>query len=180
METISFASTKLDKPSSFRNPVVGRIPRKRLGEAIEAAFLARVALYNFDVANPWGEAHAYDILVSAGRGFWRVQVKCTDRCAENRYRVSGGGWRQVYTPAEVDFIAAYIVPVDIWYIIPIEAAHRRKSLRFYPHGGKGLLEKYREAWCLLACEPKARGWKDIPVVCRCRDLPLRCAVCPNR
>jgi hypothetical protein len=54
-------------------------------------------------------------------------------------------------------------------------------LYFCPHStGKAQYEKYREAGCLLARTRKVRGWKDIPGLCRCRDLPVRCAVCPRK
>jgi hypothetical protein len=53
-------------------------------------------------------------------------------------------------------------------------------LHFAPHGtGKAKYERYREAWCLLTCSPSARGWNDVPAVCRCRQLPTHCAVCPR-
>jgi hypothetical protein len=42
-----------------------------------------------------------------------------------------------------------------------------------------MFEKYREAWCLLDCSRKARGWKDIPTLCRCRELSMRCAGLPE-
>jgi len=156
--------------------------RKRRGEAAEAAFLARALALGLHASTPWGDSDRYDILIDHGDGFWRIQVKCTIRYGEARYRVKNGGSnQQPYSPDEIDFIAACIVPLDVWYIIPIEAAGTRKGLRFYPHRtGNGTLEKYREAWCLLACPPKARGWKDIPVRCRRPNLPTRCAVCPNR
>ncbi len=156
--------------------------RKRLGEASEAAFLARATRLGLRICNPWGESERYDLVIDHGRGFWRVQVKCTERYTESRYRVkNGGNDDSVYTPDEIDFIAAHVVPLDLWYIVPIEAAGSRKGLRFYPHGhSKGLFEKYREAWCLLDCPRKARGWKNIPALCRSRKLSARCAVCPLR
>jgi hypothetical protein len=43
-----------------------------------------------------------------------------------------------------------------------------------------MFEKYREAWCLLDCPRKARGWKDVPVLCRSKQLGVRCAACPMR
>ena len=157
--------------------------RKRRGEAAEAAFLARATHLGFSVCLPWGDSERYDSVVTMGQGFLRVQVKSAARYLETRYRVkTTGASGTVYTAAEIDFFVAYIVPEDIWYIIPIAAIGRRKGARFYPHTHRshGHFEKYREAWCLLACQPKARGWKDIPVVCRRKDLKVRCAVCPNR
>ena len=158
--------------------------RKRRGEAAEAAFLARATHLDFTVCLPWGDSERYDSVVDHGHGFLRIQVKSATRYAETRYRVKTTGASDVlYTPAEIDFFVAYIVPEDIWYIIPIQAIGHRKGIRFYPHTrrpSRAQFEKYREAWCLLACDPKARGWKDIPAVCRSQDLSIRCAVCPNR
>lgn len=158
--------------------------RKRRGEAAEAAFLARATHLCFTVCLPWGESERFDNVVTLGHGFHRVQVKSATRYTETRYRVKTAGASGItYTAAEIDFFVVYIVPENIWYIIPIQAIGRRKNARFYPHTrreSRGQFEKYREAWCLLACDPKARGWKDVPVLCRCKDLPVRCAVCPNR
>jgi hypothetical protein len=157
--------------------------RKRRGEAAEAAFLARATHLGFSVCLPWGDSERYDSVVTLGHGFLRVQVKSATRYLETRYRVkTTGASGTVYTAAEIDFFVAYIVPEDIWYIIPIEAIGHRKGARFYPHTHKshGHFEKFREAWCLLACKPTARGWKDIPDICRCKDLKIRCAVCPPK
>jgi hypothetical protein len=153
---------------------------KSYGEAAEAALLARACRLGFSVAKPWGDSDRFDLLIDAGQGFWRVQVKSSQRYADGRFRVKNGGSQGVpYTPEEIDFIAAYIVPLDLWYIVPIDAAGSSKSLRFYPCGsGKARFERYLEAWCLLASKPTARGWKDIPTICRAKYLPVRCTVCP--
>ena len=74
--------------------------------------------------------------------------------------------------------------------VPIQAFASRKNLRFYPHGGrKALYEKYREAWCLMACprsaqiepaqiEPDCASLNQALASCRCEQLSVRCAVCP--
>ena len=66
---------------------VGLTTRKRRGEAAEAAFLAKASGLGFGVAKPWGDSERYDFILDCGHGFWRVQVKSTERCAESRYRV---------------------------------------------------------------------------------------------
>jgi hypothetical protein len=56
----------------------------------------------------------------------------------------------------------YIVPVDVWYIIPILAFTPSTSLAFLPDTPAGTYartyEQFREAWFLMACrrdgEPK--------------------------
>ena len=73
-----------------------------------------------------------------------------------RHRMHKGAG-QPYSPEDVDFIAAYIAPCQVWYLIPIEALKGGISIRVYPKlcpGGKtkragGFYETYREAWHLL-------------------------------
>src|SRR3984957_20094173 len=144
--------------------------RKRRGEAAEAAFLARATSLGFRICKPWGECERYDLVIDYGHGrFYRIQVKCTELFADRRYRVKNGGHSDaVYTPEETDFIAAHVTPLDLWYIVPIEAAGARK----------GLLEKYKNAWCLLDIPRRQRGKKDTPTRCRSQAIPLRCQVCP--
>jgi len=170
---------------------VGLTTRKRRGEAAEAAFLAKASGLGFGVAKPWGDSERYDFLLGSGHGdFLRVQVKSTQRYAESRYRVKAAGWRATYTRDEIDFLVAWIIPENLWYVVPIHAFASRKNLRFYPHGGrKALYEKYREAWCLMACprsaqiepaqiEPDCASPNQALASCRCEQLSVRCAVCP--
>lgn len=158
---------------------VGSPNTKRRGDASEAAFISRACGFDLRVAKPWGDNDSYDVLVGFGHGFWRVQVKSAASCWRGSYGVPAGGTRGLYTKNEIDFIAAQIVPDDVWYIVPVEAFAGRSRLNLYPRGWhRGKYEKYREAWCLLGCSETARGWEDVPVVCRCRELPVRCAVCP--
>lgn len=160
--------------------------RKRLGEAAEAAFLARATSLGFSVLIPWGDSNRYDSVVDLNHGLLRVQVKSATRYAETRYRVKTTGANgQVYTPAEIDFFVAHVVPENLWYIIPIEAIGQRKGIRFYPRTrrpSKAIFERYREAWCLLDCHRKKRGWQHIPVLCRSREIEaqVQCQVCPRR
>jgi len=183
-------------PSAFRAPhaeelfdvyAIGLTTRKRHGEAAEAAFLAKASGLGFGVAKPWGDSERYDFILDSGLGFWRVQVKSTERCAESRYRVKAAGWKATYARDEIDFLVAWVIPEDLWYVVPIQAMAARKNLRFYPHGGcKSLFEKYREAWCLMArprpaqIEPDPASSNQVPISCHCEQIAVRCAVCPLR
>jgi PD-(D/E)XK endonuclease len=172
------------KPEVITIHAVAEPTRKRRGEAAEAAFLARATHLGFSVCLPWGDSERYDSVVDLGHGFLRVQVKSAARYAETRYRVkTTGASGTVYTPAETDFFVAYIVPEDIWYIIPIQAIGQRKGARFYPHArhqSHGHFEKYREAWCLLDSCLAVRLRKSHPRRCRSKHLNHRCAECPMR
>ena len=83
--------------------------RKRLGEAVEAAFLAKATMLGFSVLKPWGDSRPYDFAVESGRRLWRVQVKCatSHRGARCSARASGSG--ELYTLDDLDFLAAYVI-----------------------------------------------------------------------
>jgi hypothetical protein len=174
--------TRTTKPITIH--AVATPTRKRRGEAAEAAFLARATHLGFTVLIPWGDSNRYDSVVELDRGFLRVQVKSATGYAEHRYRVkTTGASGQVYTSKEIDFFVAYVVPENLWYIIPIQAIGKRKGIRFYPttrRQSRALYEKYREAWCLLDSCLSVRLRKSHPRRCRSKNLEVRCALCPMR
>jgi PD-(D/E)XK endonuclease len=159
----------------------GCAPRKRLGEAVEAAFLAKVLMLGIPVLKPWGDSRPYDFAVETWR-LWKVQVKCATshrgtRC-ESR---AGGGSGKLYTLDDIDFLVAYVVSENLWYVVPADAFVPRVTVHFnYGPKSQGMFEIYRETWCLMACSPRARGRGDIPRRCRCEEMPVRCAVCPRK
>src|ERR1700688_111292 len=150
--------SKDDSNRRPRKPRRAAAPRKNTkvtGERSEAAFLHKAATLEFGVAKPWGDSRRYDFILDNGSCLHRVQVKCTEciraRAYETRATCTTGKGRAVYTKKDIDFIAAHVVPLDIWYIIPVEACTPAPMLRFYPHrkAKRMRLEKYREAWHLL-------------------------------
>ena len=54
-----------------------------------------------------------------------------------------------YGANQIDFVAAYIIPLDIWYIIPAHAFQRQCHVHLSPHLKTSKFEPYREAWHLL-------------------------------
>jgi hypothetical protein len=125
---------------------------KLTGERSEAAFLHRAAGLGFGVAKPWGDSLRYDFILDNSETLIRVQVKCTEciraRAYETRATYTVGNKRAVYTKADIDYIAAHVVPLDLWYIVPVEVCTPAPMLRFYPHrkAKKMRLEKFRELW----------------------------------
>jgi hypothetical protein len=133
-------------------------PRKNTkltGEYSEAGFLQRASGLGFGVAKPWGDSFRYDFILDNGERLWRVQVKCTECLRAGAYEARAtytvGKGRAVYTRADVDFLAVHIVPLDLWYIVPVEVCIPAPMLRFYPHrkAKQMRLEPYREAWYLM-------------------------------
>lgn len=173
--------TKGNRPSPrLEIQAIGLTTRKARGEAAEAVFLAKAASFGFGVAKPWGDSERYDFIVDSGKHLWRVQLKSTGCLADSRYKVKAGGFSATYTHDEIDFLVAYIVPENLWYVVPIEGFTSGKFLHFYPHGGsKSRLEEYREAWCLMACARDEDGPSQILVQRKCQETsPLGvCALC---
>lgn len=145
---------------------------KRSGEVSQAAFLVKARTLGFGVAVPWGDSDRYDFVVWAKGGrLLRVQVKATGRLHLRGYEVQAvhstrGQGKQRYTPAEIDVLAAHIQPLDVWYLLPMCAVGRAKSLRFYPdiRSRKPQWEQYREAWEVLeavACPAVADGQQPL-------------------
>jgi hypothetical protein len=129
---------------------------KRKGELAELAFLYKAVSMGFGVAKPWGDSEHFDFIVSSGRRLWRVQVKSSYKAGRDGYGVRACGNEdcglEIYTAKEIDVIVVYLVPVNAWYVIPIEAIRKRRSLYFHPNGsltGVYQYEQYREAWHLM-------------------------------
>jgi len=142
-----------------KTPLVRAVlPSKRRGELAELAFLYKAAGLGFGVAKPYGDSEHYDFILDSGQRLWRVQVRSTSKNHNRRYEVHGncGSYLNVYTSAEIDVLVVCLVPIDAWYVIPVERI-QKASLLSYPYGG-GVYERYeqyREAWSLMA--PQTSG-----------------------
>jgi hypothetical protein len=135
--------------------------RKRLGELAELAFMHKAASLGFGVAKPYGDSDRFDFIVNWDGRLCRVQVKSTRTAHRRGYEIAAHGcWGgfDIYTKDEIDLIAAYVVPEDTWYVIPIEATRGRKRLCLHPNVPRRdcyKYEKYREAWWLMKSNRKS-------------------------
>ena|SRR5579863_1237749 len=110
---------------------VGLTTRKALGEAAEAAFLAKATSLGFGVAKTWGDSERYDFILDSGKRLWRVQVKSSRRSDGSRYIVKLKG-AAAYTAKEIDFIVAYIVPENLLRDSHFCCRTPRPDVRFSP------------------------------------------------
>ena len=117
--------------------------------------MTRAAGLGFNVLRPHGDSMPFDVVLECNGRFIRIQVKSVSR---RRPKLAGylvnvahsGRTHAQYSRREVDFIAALIIPENIWYIIPVEKVGSKTRLWI---GTKALVwaafEDYREAWHLL-------------------------------
>jgi hypothetical protein len=129
----------------------------RKGLMAELIFVVKAISMGFAVSKPYGDGEPYDLVVEANGRFLRIQVKSVFTTARWGYSIIAvrGRRRPVvqYSAREIDFIAAYVVPHDAWYIVPLFEVASCTQILVYPEGtkrsGGARFEKYREAWDLL-------------------------------
>ena len=125
---------------------------KRRGEWAELKFMARAAELGFTLSKPWGESARYDVALEYEGNFLRVQVKSTEYKVGNSYicNVRPESDLHPYTTEQIDFLAAYVIPADVWYIVPARIATRLKgNIWLSPHKRRHKHACYLEAWHLL-------------------------------
>lgn len=91
----------------------------------------------------------YDFILDFAGRLSRVQVKSAHSNAINGYtfHCCGNLRKKRYTPEDIDFIMGYVVPDDVWYVIPSpnSPTRRRQSLSL-ERRRMSRFEIYREAW----------------------------------
>jgi len=135
---------------------------KLQGEWAELLFMARAAELGLSIVRPWGDSSPYDVgLVRSEKAptnkrrqrpdFLRIQIKST-RC-----RHSAGAYKchidsngVPYGLHDLDFIAAYVIPAKLWYIIPLAATHGQSEVLLAPNRPKSKYARFKEAWHLLS------------------------------
>ena len=123
--------------------------KKLRGEWAEMCFMVRAAELGLPIAKPWGEMRKYDFIVGTTGHFVSVQVKSTICEVGTGYECTVRGGHKSYPPGSFDFLAAYAVLEDSWYIIPEDAVQGKEKVPLYPKSTDAHYEKYREAWHLL-------------------------------
>jgi hypothetical protein len=122
---------------------------KRRGEWVEMCFMVKAIEHELRAVHTWGEMDHYDFVVEYEADFKRVQVKSTMFKDRGGYSCTVRGSAGPYEDNAFDFLAAYVIPEDTWYIIPAEQIRGQGSIALYPQLKKSKYGKYREAWQLL-------------------------------
>ncbi|MBZ5718961.1 MAG: hypothetical protein LAO03_01125 [Acidobacteriia bacterium] len=124
---------------------------KQRGEWAEMRFMARAAEQGFRVTKPWGDSARYDFILELHGRCVRVQVKSTIHRRAGGYlcaAMHSGAKR--YTLEQVDFFAAYVIPEDVWYIVPAEVVTGGAAyLLLTPGHQREKYGRYKEAWHLM-------------------------------
>ena len=127
---------------------------KLRGEWAEMCFMIRAAEHGLRVTKPWGDMSHYDFVVEHKAHFARVQVKSTIFKQNGGYNCTVRGSWGPYVGDPFYFVAAYLIPEDIWYIIPAEKFKGQGSVALQPKVKNSKYARYKEAWHLLRGTPE--------------------------
>ncbi len=152
------------KSRNATNPSIFSTFKER-GEWVELRFMTAAIEHGFKVYKPWGDAGPYDVGVENGPNYLRVQVKSTTvRMGTGYFCQFKPNYhkKQDYTTDQIDMFAAYVIPEDVWYLIPsflLLGAIRRTALMLCPMvpltKNRYSFEAYKEAWLLLGKSKRA-------------------------
>jgi len=143
---------------------------KQQGEWAELLFMARAAEQGLTIARPWGDSSPYDVAIVAPNqpgerpSLLRIQVKSTQCRHHKGYKCHVDSNGIAYRPDQLDFIAAYIITVAVWFIIPVHATHGQLELLLTPHRRTTKYGAYQEAWHLLRNETLSTRISDVDVI----------------
>ncbi len=132
----------------FIKPRIIKDPKAR-GEWVESVFVARASGHGLAVSKPWGESRSYDFVIGRPGRFVGVQVKSTVAESGVGYSCAVKKNNKAYSRGEFDFLAAYVIPEDAWYIIPASTIEGKESVGLCSKSNHARYEEYREAWQLL-------------------------------
>jgi hypothetical protein len=125
---------------------------KRRGEWVELVFAVRVTGLGLALGRPWGDSLAYDFTVDSGWRIVRVQVKSTIYPEGSGYSCTLKDGRGPYKKNSFDFVAAYVIPEDVWYILPEKVVRAMWNINLNPKLKGAKYNAYKEAWHLLSGE----------------------------
>jgi hypothetical protein len=122
---------------------------KLRGEWAELMFAARALREGLSLARPWGESSGYDFVVDQGERAVRVQVKSTIFREGTGYSCTMKDSKGPYKKNSFEFVAAYVIPEDVWFILPEKKVRGLWSVGLYPNLEGSKYGDYKEAWDLL-------------------------------
>jgi hypothetical protein len=135
---------------------ISHFDTKHIGNIAEMEFMLQAQLRGFAVGRPFGDSEHYDVMLDSRTRLWRIQVKLATHYRNQTYSLrshwSGYGHLIPYTPKEIDFLAGFVRPHALWYLIPAAEIRGRFTLNLYPQGARraaGEFEPFKEAWDLL-------------------------------
>ena len=122
---------------------------KRRGEWVELQFMTRATHQGLTVSKPWGDSARYDFIVEHKGHCARVQVKSTFFYRRGAYQCKFFTGCGGYSKRDIELVVAYVIPEEIWYVIPIAEVEGYRGITLEPRRPTSKYFRYMEAWHLL-------------------------------
>lgn len=153
---------------------------KQKGDVAEYRVVSELLVRGFPVLKPLGDRMPYDLAVDRGGRIFRIQVKLAWYDAKNdayhikinRSQTNRKVYKYTrYTPADFDFLIAWLADLDVFYIFPAEFACAFGASISIVEGAKRQRAPrstwFRNRWELLLGEKVAPLVKDVQL-----ELPV--------
>ena len=124
---------------------------QRVGTIAEVAFVRQCLERSFE-PHPTTTPMPWDFLVTCPSGLHKVQVKCTNGKHGSAYKVVTGVGHtgKDITSYDVDVFACYVMPIDIWWIIPRKHVGNSQTINLCPSPlSKAKYKQYQNNWSLF-------------------------------
>ena len=125
---------------------------QRVGTIAEIAFMRQCLERNFE-PHPTTTPMPWDYLVTSPSGTHKVQIKATSRLRNlSGYKVitAKGTVNKTSMSDEIDVVACYVLPVDVWWIIPRDRIGNVKTVNLSPStSSTSKFKKYQDNWSIF-------------------------------
>jgi len=139
-----------------RNSNGNGLRTETIGSACEHFFVGAVKTHGLVVATvAGGMSPGYDAIVdSPSKGLLKVQIKGASSIDQQKgkYRIYLRTGNGRYHTGDFDYLAAYVEPLKMWWVIPAAALYERGKMVtgiYISPTGRSKYSRYKEAWHLL-------------------------------
>lgn len=151
-----YDTTDLDVPWDWKNQhnnnEMPSSSTTRIGAIAESDFITECLKRNFEPHTPV-TAMPWDFIVTCPKGVLKVQVKTTNsQDRDNSYNIAtstGSNNVKKHINKEVDVVACYIQPEQLWFLLPLKEVTGRTTRLSTDQTTKSKYQKYRENWSIF-------------------------------
>ena len=125
---------------------------QRVGTIAEVEFVRECLERDFE-PHPTTTPMPWDFLVSCPKGILKIQVKCTTTPhKKSAYKVGMGSGctNKAEMSRDIDLLACYVMPVDLWWIIPRIVVGPCRTINLFTSPiSKSRFKQYQNNWSLF-------------------------------
>ena len=122
------------------------------GRYAEQIFIVEAMKRGLHIYKPVCDVNGIDFIIQLRKKLIKIQVKSTSVEKSNRpntYQVCvRKGYDCTHYTDEFNYLAAFIIPLNTFYIIPIKELNKT-TIGINPNSNKCKFFKYKEAWNLI-------------------------------